>query len=144
VPIFLHVVYSCEGVTFVYIQTMRSKSGCIWFAYKQMWLLHKSILREGILAHYRAQKESTTPNTGTQFPFLSEVHKHKPNCLQCCPCLILLTYLYRPIEKQYHSQSHSADPILTTLQKLILYTALEEFYNLSTQYKCNIDNYNVY
>jgi hypothetical protein len=27
VPVFLHVVYSCEGVIFVYLQTMRSKSG---------------------------------------------------------------------------------------------------------------------
>ena len=27
VPVFLHVVYSCEGVIFVYMQTMRSKSG---------------------------------------------------------------------------------------------------------------------
>ena len=46
------------------------------------------------------QKESTTPNTGTQFPFHSELHKHKPNCLECCPCLILLTYLYRSFVKQ--------------------------------------------
>ena len=55
------------------------------------------------------QKESTTPNTGTRFPFLSELHQHKPNCLECFPCLILLTYLYRSIVKQYHNWSHSTD-----------------------------------
>jgi hypothetical protein len=27
IPVFLHVVYSCEGVIFVFMQTMRSKSG---------------------------------------------------------------------------------------------------------------------
>ena len=32
------------------------------------------MLREVILVHYRAQKESTTPDTRTQFPFLSELH----------------------------------------------------------------------